>query len=309
MDMIRQIKMEYDFSDVKWLKKDQILDSEYGKKRIRIWKDKQLLQWHVKWRDEISNKSGILLDRMIRTKAGDPFFISEKGWTSIHDEIEEQFPCQGREQEWGRLIGSILAYGLAQSDDCQRFKKQDQLTLDADKASIDELPFLDPMAKLVLERSYYEAKNRTRKADHLLDRIHQKRLPILLPFSSLIDAKQVVFTLFWICGDAHPVKGYEPIRHLLEEWYLKNGAVSTELLLDKTNEYFSLKGDQGLLLLTECLLPYELKTVFRDLSINETVAGTSKIMKSYFQSWETSRKLVLLISNWIEKEGEKAVAR
>lgn len=309
MDMIRRIKMEYDLSDVKWLKKNQILDSEYGKKRIRIWKDKQLLQWHVKWRDEISKQSGILLDRMIRTKAGDPFFISEKGWVSIHDEIEEQFPSQGREKEWGRLIGSILTFGLTQSEDCQRLKKQEQLTLHAEKASIDQLPFLDPMAKVVLERSYYEGKNRIRKADHLIERIHHKRLPILMPFTSLTAAKQVLFNLFWICGDTHPVKGFEPIRHFLEDWYLENGAASTEKLLDKTNEYFSLKEDQGLLLLSECLLPYEFKTAITELSINETEAGATKIMTSFFKSWETSRNLVLLVSNWIEKDGEKAVAK
>lgn len=309
MDMIRRIKMEYDLSDVKWLKKNQIFDSEYGKKRIRIWKDKQLLQWHVKWRDEISKQSGILLDRMILTKAREPFFISEKGWVSIHDEIEEQFPCQGREEEWGRLIGSILAYGITQSEDYQRFKKQEPLTLHADKATIDQLPFLDAMSKLVLERSYYEGKNRIRKADHLIDHIHQKRLPILMPITSITAAKQVFFNLFWVSGDTHPVKGYEPIRYFLEDWYLKNGAASTEKLLDKTNKYFSLKGDQGLLLLSVCLLPFELNTAITELSKNETEVGTTKILEMYFQSWETSRNLVLLISNWIEKEGEKAVAR
>lgn len=309
MDMIRRIKMEYDLSDVKWLKKNQILDSECGKKRIRIWKDKQLLQWHVKLRDEISKQSGILLDRMIRTKAGEPFFISEEGWVSIHDEIEEQFPCLGREKDWGRLIGSILAYGITQSEDCQRLKKQEQLTLYADKTSIDQLPFLDPMSKLVLERSYYEGKKRIKTADLLINRIHQKRLPILMPFIAVTSAKQVFLNLFWVCGDTHPVKGYEPIRHFLEDWYLKNGATSTEKLLDETNQYFSLKEDQGRLLLSECLLPYELNTAVTELSKSETESGTTKIMEFYFKSWNTSRNLVLLISNWIEKDGEKAVAR
>lgn len=308
MDMLRRIKMEYGLSDLKWVKENQLFDSGYGEKRIRIWKDKQLLQWHVKWRDEISKQSGILVDRMIRTKAGEPFFISDKGWVSIHDEIEERFPCQGREKEWGRLIGVMLAYGLKQKDDCQYLKKQEQLTL-SEVSVIDQLPLLDPMSKLILARSYYEAKIRSRKADQLIDGIQQKRHPILIPTLTLTSAKQVFLNLFWVCGDNHPVKGYQSIRYFLENWYLENGAASTEKLLEIIDEYFSLKKEQGRLLLSECLLPYEFEQTITELSKNKTSVGTTEIMERYFQSWETSRKLVSLLGNWIEREGEKAVAR
>ncbi|UTW68924.1 hypothetical protein KHA80_16960 [Anaerobacillus sp. HL2] len=68
MDMLRRIKLEYNFSDISWIAEDSIFLAKKGKKRIRIWKDKQLLQWHIKWRDQLSKHSGILLDRMIHYK-------------------------------------------------------------------------------------------------------------------------------------------------------------------------------------------------------------------------------------------------
>jgi hypothetical protein len=308
MDMLRQIKLEYELSDLNWITVEEVFNSDRGKKRIRIWKDKQLLQWHVKWRDEISKQSGILLDRMIRTKEGNPFFISDKGWVSIHDEIEEPFPTKGKEAQWGRLFGTILASGLEQSLDCQRVKKQEPLTLSHVRGSIEQLSLIDPMTKLVLERSYFEAKNRIRKALILKDGIQQKQ-PILTPLCSIVQAKQVFFNLFWVCGDDQPVRGYEPIRRLLEEWYIENGEESTIKLVESMNSFFPLKEEQGLILLAEFMMPYEFERTIQQLSKCTTTNETSNVIEQYFKNWEVSRKLVLLISKWIEKEREKVVAR
>ncbi|RXI98436.1 hypothetical protein DS745_19110 [Anaerobacillus alkaliphilus] len=307
MDMLRRVKIEYGLSDLQWVKTDEIFQSESGKKRIRFWKDKQLLQWHVKWRDEISKQSGILLDRMIRTKDGEPFFICDKGWATIHDEIDGEYPTLGKEKDWGRLIGHSLAYGLHQSDECQRFRKRQEPSLKSVKQMIDQLDDIDPMVKLVLERSYFEANNRSRKAQQLKKRIQQNKLPILTPFSNLENAREVFFHLFWVCGADQPVQGYEPVRKFLEDWFSNNGEDSTIALLDNIDHYFSLKEEQGLLLITELLTPYELdQTVIR---LSEKNSETAKIMDDYFKDWETTRKLVILLSGWIEKEREKAVAK
>jgi hypothetical protein len=307
MDMLRRVKVEYGLSNLKWIKADQIFQSENGKKRIRIWKDKQLLQWHVKWRDEISKQSGILLDRMIRTKDGEPFFICDKGWATIHDEIDEGFPAKGKEKEWGRLLGTSLTYGLRQSDECQRFKKKQEIPLKEVKQTIDQLKQIDPMAKLVLERSYFEANRRNRKAFQLSERIQTKKLPILTPFTTLADAKEVFFNLFWVCGANQPIQGYEPIRGLLEEWFVRNGEASTINLLNCINSYFPLRGDQGILLLSEFLTPYELSRTVSELASENK--ETVEIMDNYYKSWETARTLVLLLSKWIEEERQKVVAR
>ncbi|MCT8137504.1 hypothetical protein H1D32_06955 [Anaerobacillus sp. CMMVII] len=308
MDMLRRVKMEYGLSELKWVNANQIFQSESGMKRIRIWKDKQLLQWHIKWRDEISKQSGILLDRMIRTKNGEPFFICDKGWATIHDEIEESYPSKGKEKDWGRLFGTALAFGLKQSDECQRFRKMQDQPLNEIKETISKLKTLDPMAKLVLERSYFEAIKRRRKALDLRERIQINKLPILTPFITLADAKEVFFNLFWVCGEEQPIKGYDPMRKLLEEWYIKNGEASTIDLLNSINNYFSLKGDHGVQLLAECLVPSELGRTVSQLE-TKTDKETANVMNQFFNSWETSRKLVILLGNWIEEDREKVVAK
>ena len=308
MDILRQVRMKYGLSDLKWIKENETFRSEYGSKRVRFWKDKQLLEWHVKWRDEISKQSGVLLDRMIRTEDGNPFFYCDKGWVTIHDEIEEPFPLARKEEDWGRLIGTILAVGLKQLDECHRLKKRKDLTLKAVHGGLKNDH--DPMAKLVLERSYFEAKSRVRKAHILRDRIHPIKLPILTSLTRLTNAKQVFFHLFWVCGADEPVRSYKPIRNLLEEWFEKNGEASTIKLLNEINRYFTLKGDQGRLLLSECLLPYEYESAINELSTcNQSVDITTTVMDKFFQRWETSRNVVLLLSNWMEEDREKVVAK
>ena len=307
MDILRQIRVEYGLSELKWIKQDETFHSEYGTKRVRFWKDKQLLLWHVKWRDEISQQSGVLLDRMIRTEDGNPFFYCEKGWVSLHDEIEEPFPFNRTEKDWGRLIGTILAVGLKQSDDCHRLKKTESLSLKAVHGGIkDEI---DPMAKLVLERSYFEAKSRVRKAHHLRDRMHPIKLPILTSLSKLANAKQVFFHLFWVCGADEPVRSYKPFRVFLEEWYELNGEDSTVKLLNEINCYFELKGDHGKLFLSECLLPYEYEDVINELFSSNKKNDMAIVMDKFFKRWEISRSLVLLLSNWLEEDHKKAVAK
>lgn len=306
--MLRRIKMEYNLTDISWIAENSIFQSEKGKKRIRIWKDKQLLQWHIKWRDQLSIQSGILLDRMIRTKSGEPFFISDKGWVSIHDEIEERYPTKGKEEEWGKLIGHTLANGINTSDDCQRFKKQEPLSLKTVMVRIEQLPIIDPIAKHVLERSYFEAKKRSQKAHQLKDHIQQKKNPILPAVLSIENARQVFSHLFWISGKEQPERGYKPIRNFLEKWYEKNGEPSTVQLLDCINNYFCLKEDNGILLLSECLIPYEIEQIVSRLSLCKTDDEINEEMDRYFKSWETTRKLVLLLSNWIEKDRERVMA-
>lgn len=304
--MLRQIMSEYELSDLNWIIKDQIFLSESGKKRIRIWNDKQLLEWHVKWRDEISRQSGILLDRMIRTKAGEPFIICTNGWATIHDEIEAEFPTQGKEVEWGRLFGTALAYGLKHNDPCPNIKNKQEIPLKAVKQSLDQLTHIDSMTKLILERSYFEAQRRNHQAMKLSEHIQTNKLPILLPFNSFTNAKEVFFHLFWVSGEDQPVRGYEPIRNLLEKWFEKNGEGSTLRLLETINNFYSLKEEQGSLLLAQLLIPYEFKRTVTQLWTQEK--ETVQIMDEYFKSWEITRKLVLLLSDWLEKDREKAVA-
>ncbi|OIJ10586.1 hypothetical protein BKP37_18825 [Anaerobacillus alkalilacustris] len=309
MDMLSRIKMEYDLSELTWIKENTIFQSERGKKRIRIWKDKQLLEWHVNWRDEISKQSGFLLDRMIRTRDRKPFFICDKDFVSIHDEIVEPYPTKGKEQEWGRLIGHALTYGINQSNENHCFKKSEPLPLKTVRGSLEQLSLLDPMAKLVLERSYLEAKKRNEKANLIQKRVQEKKLPVLTNFSKLEDARQVFFHLYWICGSEQPIRGYKTIRNLLEKWYSKNGNHSTVELLDSINRYFSLKEDHGLLLLSELLMPHEFEETVAKLFTCKSVNEMPEIINQYFSRWKTTRELVILLSKWIEKDGERVVAK
>lgn len=306
--MLRQIEAEYHLENLTWLKEDEIFASDFGKKRIRVWNNKQLLEWHIKWRDEVSKESGMMTDRMIRTKSGAPYIITELGFLTVHDEVDGQYQCKGRESEWGELIAATLVYGrsINKSNLISIPKKEPSLLTIKNK--IRKLQLEDQMAKLVIEKSYFEAKKRINKAEQITKEFVKEALPVLNPFHSFQDAKEIFFQLYFVCGDAKPVRGYHPLRHLLESWFKHNGKNSTTLLLEEINKSFNLKGEQGLLLLAECLQPYELEETINKLEKCDE-KEVSEIVNRYFESWECSREIVMIISKWLEETRRKVAAR
>lgn len=309
MDMLRRIKMEYELSDVKWDMKNDTIHSDRGRKKLRIWKDKQLLEWHVKWRDELGKHSGFLVDRMIRTKSSEPFIITDVGWLSLHDFVEEKLPSKGKEKEWGKFIGAALKTGMKQNEECHRMKKTNELTLKEIRGSIERLPLIDPMTKLVLERSYFEAKNRIRKAKSLIDHAKHIKQPILAPFTTIKETRQIFLYLFLECGVGHPIRGYQPIRKLFIDWLEQNGEESLRKLVNEIDNHFSLKKEHGFLLLADILMPFEIESTIHTLHQVKTELEMNRVMTNFYNSWETSRKLVLFLSKWMESDREKVVAR
>ena len=307
MNKLRLIKAEYNLENLQWVKEEEIFQSNVGKKRLRVWQDKQLLDWHIKWRDEVSKESGMMTDRMIHTKTGDPYIISEYGFLTIHDEVEGQYPCKGREAHWGELIAATLFYGCSINKSNVSSIPSNEPSLVSIKDRIRKLQLKDKMAKAVVEKSYFEAKKRVHKAEQITNEILKSRLPILNQFRSFEDGREVFFQLYYICGEEKPVRGYDPLRHLLESWLTKNGKNSLVLLLEEINKSFNLKGEQGMLLLAQCLQPYELKEAMEQLESSQE-KEVSEIINRYLENWERSRNLVHILSQWLEETRRKEVA-
>ncbi|UTW68925.1 hypothetical protein KHA80_16965 [Anaerobacillus sp. HL2] len=105
--------------------------------------------------------------------------------------LKKAYPTQGKEKEWGRLIGHTIANGINTSDDCQRFQKLEPLSLKTIMVRIEQLPITDPIAKNVLEEAILRQKREVKKALQLRMPIHQKKTPILPPLLSIENARQV----------------------------------------------------------------------------------------------------------------------
>ena len=309
MEMLRRIKIEYGFSSLAWQKKDAVFNSDCGQKRIRFWRDRQLLHWHIRWRDRVSKQSGFLLDRMIRTKNQEPYFISERGIVTVHDEITEAYDYKGEEKTFAQLIATMLKNGkeLSGKKYQPRFIQTKQLPLQRTEKAFDQLTVLDSMTTLIFERSIREAKRRRHLAYSLQKAASENSTPILLPMDSFTEAKQVFRHLFWKCGQEKPIKGYYPLRRFLEEWFEQNGEHSLRKLLTEIDLNFPLRGVEGKLLLAEFLQPYELTdTVAAVRAMNSSEEITSAV-EHYFKSWDLSRRLVQIISHWLEEEPSKKV--
>ncbi len=87
MEMLELLKKQYHWQKIKVINEESI-ETEQGRKRLRFWTDKELLGWHIEWRDNCGVTPYVLADRMIRSKEQDAALSWKDGWLTVHDEVD-----------------------------------------------------------------------------------------------------------------------------------------------------------------------------------------------------------------------------
>ncbi|MBU8905063.1 hypothetical protein [Desertibacillus haloalkaliphilus] len=304
MKLRQLIEKEYELKITKW-HDDDLLETDAGKKRIYHWNDQQQLEWHIKWRESCRPTIDVMINRMIRTKSGATHISFEEGWVSLHDEVTTLYPMEGHEAKWALLIGEMLASGKQWAEEFRESDAPIMTSIEQITSKVDEIVQLDEVARLVLKRSCVEAKNRMAAAERLKKAEDDQPLPLMDPFVSLTQAKQIYNVMLWQATTKRPERGYRSIRLFLEQWLYENGEESLENLITVLHRHIDLTGQQGELILSECLQPWELDDCLKKLEETRTSAEGLAQFEVFQQRWETSRKLVLLLSRWIDNERKK----
>jgi hypothetical protein len=267
---------------------------------MRYWSDEQLLKWHVKWRDESSKGSSAVPDRMIRTRDGGYAVFDGRHWVTLHDCADTPFGCE-EVGKWGQFIGHLLIASVKQGS--FPFPVEAKPVLDFENC-LEKLKVYGEGDFHSLNISISEAKKRIQFAEVLQKRAAQTPMPILEKEISIINGKRIFHFLFYEGGDSKPVRGYGPIRKFLLEWLLQTSPLSLKMLLDEIHSLFSLSEEQGLLLLAEITMPWELEdcvNLLENSSLETMVEGMNK----YERLWEDNRILLKTVTEWFEDNRRK----
>ncbi len=297
MELLDYLKERYPFRKVEFVNHN-LIETEQGLKRIRYWENKELLDWHIEWRDRCSVTPCILIDRMIRTKDKQAFARWENGWLTVHDELNDSFKQNGKEAVWGQLLGTMIKHGLTAETKVTAKEKQ--------SPKFNKLPLhtvkLDEGQRQLLQRCIEESNYRVKKSEQLLTRSRDEVPPLLDPIYSLHQAQQMYNILVWKGGDGRPERSYRSLCALLSDWCAQHGEASLQELLDEIERVGELSREQCLLLVSECLLPYELDRVVDACESTSVSATELKQTVDYsLMEWERSRHLVQALSRWVDK--------
>ncbi|WP_347549406.1 hypothetical protein ABFG93_18045 [Pseudalkalibacillus hwajinpoensis] len=89
MDVEDVLAKEYGFWELTWLDGPHTFITDSRKKKLSYWRERDLLEYHLNFRDRLFLQSASLCNRMIRTLDGRPYSSFKDGYLSVHDLIKE----------------------------------------------------------------------------------------------------------------------------------------------------------------------------------------------------------------------------
>ncbi|WP_088033168.1 hypothetical protein [Evansella clarkii] len=289
----------YGLKEGKWKIAGSLLETEKGLKRIHVWTDKALLNWHISWRDQLAENTGCLTDRMIQTVRGERMSLCDEGWITVHDEVSSPFSYKNKEKETGRFFGKY--YSLKVED--KQTVKDHAYFPDFNAEILDRKAHTGKHDKNgeFVEAVRKEALMRYQKAKRLNEKADPAPVPFVCPVLSLNQARLVYEKMYWVNSTEKPESGYRSLSRMLGEWLKHQGEKSLFAMLDEMDSYFPLKNKHGVHLLTECLLPWEFAD-FIEAGENQSFGARRKVLA---ERWETSRALVKALSKWLDVTREQ----
>ncbi|NEU29796.1 hypothetical protein GN156_03270 [bacterium LRH843] len=294
MALSEWFKDHYHWQDVKIIN-EQLIETENGRKRLHLWSDKELLDWHIEWRDRCSVTPYVLADRMIRNRNQEAFSAWNNGWLTIHDDVSHSYDKECAEQI-GMTIGAMIQHGKETHS-----KVQPSVQTEPAFPKLQRYVSRFEDRRLMLLTFISEAKSRMKKAEALIEHVNEP-LPLLDPIRTTEQVKKMYQIVIWYGTNEYPERGYRSLRQFLSEFLHENGEESFKKLLDGMYTADKLTREQAILLLAECLKPYELDPLVRVAEHNPTKEEIECCMNQVERDWESSRKLVQLISASIDKK-------
>ncbi len=301
MDILELIEQNYSLKPLRWKLKNEVLESDSGTKRIRIWSDEQAMNWHFSWRERLESNE-LLTDRMLRTRDGHWFLPYEHQFLTLHDERYEPYPKHNHEQVWGMLAGKLLSYGIEQANQVQEDFEHETREERFQSFGLHRRDLNLP----VLNRSFPEARRRLVTFETIRDRYKHLKLPFLDPSIMPHQAKRVHGRLFWQGGDGPPEQSMKGICTLLSDWRVATDTQSLYKLLDAIHDHFPIEGGYDQLLAAELIAPYEVQRCVRRLESGEANSASASL-DLFEREWESNRVLVEEVCYWIDHRSKKVV--
>lgn len=300
MIQLYHIEKNYPFQEVSWYKKNKIIETDKGKKEIEVWTDENQLNWHIDWRERLSEETGVLTDRVIRTNNGEKALATDIGWITVRDVVDSLFPVSDYPFEVGRFLGTyatIEAESLQPSTLIKRSINWEKL---------DIMPWTSLSAKKLYGKLRTEAVHRARNANELLENCSVELADkSVVKIGTLKQAKNVQGQLFWENKERELESSVDMLSSCLREWVSDYGDAQLKTLLNGVNETCPLDSDNGKLLLASFVYPKEFESFLNEFDEERNVEEVDKKLDDLCQQWDLSKIIVEHIINWLVDKKEK----
>ncbi|KGA97627.1 hypothetical protein AJ85_04760 [Alkalihalobacillus alcalophilus ATCC 27647 = CGMCC 1.3604] len=298
MELLDWLKENYQWKEAQFINQ-AILETDQGRKKIQYWLNKEILDWHIVWRDCCSVTPHVLVDRMIRTKAEEPFVEWKDGWVTVHDEIEDYFLEKGKEIEWGTFFGALIRFGQLTKAEV---KEQKRFSRKYEEIS-NLLPVIKSEQRAILSDCLKEVHFRVKKSEQLVKLAGSEQVPLMDNIYSVRQAKKVYEVLFWNGTVEAPVRSYQGLRQLFLYWLQEHGEESLEKVVETMRTVEGFPDEQVMLFIAECLIPYELNRVAEEIQRTDvTDHDIEQAIRFSLIEWERSKKLVTFMSRWLDQK-------
>jgi len=300
MIQLYQIENNYPFEEVSWYQKNKMIETDKGKKIIGIWTDENQLNWHINWREQLSEETGVLTDRVICTNHGEKALATDIGWITVHDVVDSLFPISEFPFEIGRFLGT---YATIETEGAQPVS-MNRRTIDWDQ--IDNIPASSLSSKKLLNKIRKEAVRRANKADELLKNASDRLATIrVVKMRTLKQAKNVQGQLFWENNERDLESSTDMLCTCLREWVSEYGEGQLDTLLNGINTTCSLENDNGQLLLARFVYPKELESFLEWFDEERNEEEVNKKLDHLCRQWDISKTIVEHMVHWLVGKKEK----
>ncbi|WP_377888285.1 hypothetical protein [Alkalihalobacillus sp. R86527] len=202
MNITAVLQHKYGFEELNWNHTNFVIETNVGTKKVTYWRDRNLLEYHLNFRDRLFSKSGIMCNRMIRTRDGLPCVQIDQSFVTIHDVIDSSSAIDDDPEFKGFLIASLLEV----SKDFPYINQKDRDVFPY-KASIESLTHLKDK-----NQKYYSLLVRTIPKVKQRLTPHKKMPPICYDGNEL---KVVEGQYYYDLSDAPPQPAHQVIRRAL----------------------------------------------------------------------------------------------
>ncbi|MDO6656039.1 hypothetical protein [Anaerobacillus sp. 1_MG-2023] len=276
MDLVAIIEEKYDLKDVQWLEKPQLIMTHLGKRKLSYWRDRDLLEYHLNFRDRLFSQHGFLCNRMIRTNEGKRFIRIENDYMTVHDHVEEAYPLENVPEMKGYLLATLLSTGDQKATLTSHFPY---------RKTLEDLSSL----RLTHKEQYLLLVNLIPEVKKRLDFEICYSLPFI-PFTHHV-LKEVLGQIYFECSDEPPVSASKVILKEVHSWYaLKNSPHFIKCFEALVN---GVEDDMKPRLIQVIFAPWEWQECIQALQSN--MNDPDQVMKEFIDKWEANRDMLRLL--------------
>ena len=284
MDVADLLGKEFGFEQVSLLDEPKTVLTNVGKKKLTYWRDRDLLEYHLNFRDRFFSQYGILCNRMIRTIDGNGYLQYGDFYITVHDLVEDCYAEDLYPEMKGYLLAALV--GTAKVTPCSpKYAYSSTFPYRETLAALASIKSLFPKSYTLLINLIPEVKKRI-----LIDQ------PNILPPAPYggYRLKRVMGELFFEASDVAPLPAYKWIVNEIQLWFktmeTESFVISFSALLNGVDN------EMRAHIIQSVIEPWEWRSCI--LALQQGSHSDQKI-KQFQEEWEVTKNIIdtLQLSN------------